>query len=114
MATAQKVAKEINLTGCTRLLDMDGGLGTFAIHFCMANPDLETTRPFAEKTIARFSLEERVKFLTGDFTTDTPQKGEPFDAAWLSHVLHGEGPDQAKKVIAHAIKTGRSFQHFSH
>jgi len=111
MATAPKVAKEINLTGCTRLLDMGGGPGTFAIHFCMANPDLEavvfdleTTRPFAEKTIARFSLEDRVKFFPGDFTTDTPQEGEPFDAAWLSHVLHGEGPDQARKVIAHAIK----------
>jgi SAM-dependent methyltransferase len=112
MATAPAVAQAVDLSGCSRLLDMGGGPGTYAIHFCRANPnltavvfDLPTTRPFAEKTIHQFSLSDRIRFVPGDYTTsDIPLKQE-FDAAWLSHVLHGEGPDKAADIVAHAAKT---------
>ena len=26
-----------------------------------------------------------------------------FDAAWLSHILHGEGPEQAQEIIGKAV-----------
>jgi SAM-dependent methyltransferase len=112
MATAPDVAKSVDLSGCTRLLDMGGGPGTFAIHFCKANPrltavvfDLATTRPFAEKTIERFRLSDRIQFAEGDYTTGDVPLDQEFDAAWLSHVLHGEGPDKAADIVAHAAKT---------
>ncbi len=112
MATAPDVANSVDLSGCTRLLDMGGGPGTYAIHFCKANPhltavvfDLATTRPFAEKTIDRFSLSDRIRFVPGDYTTDEIPLKPEFEAAWLSHVLHGEGPDQAAGIVAHAAKT---------
>jgi SAM-dependent methyltransferase len=112
MATAPEVAQTVDLSGCTRLLDMGGGPGTYAIHFCRANPnltavvfDLPTTRPFAEKTIQQFGLSDRINFTAGDYTTgDIPLRQE-FDAAWLSHVLHGEGPDKAAEIVSHAAKT---------
>jgi SAM-dependent methyltransferase len=112
MALAPDVAKSVDLSGCTRLLDMGGGPGTYAIHFCKANPhltavvfDLSTTRPFAEKTIARFGLSDRIDFTAGDYTTgDIPLK-QAFDAAWLSHVLPGAGPDKAAGIVAHAART---------
>ncbi len=110
MAIAPGLAKELELTGCKRLLDLGGGPGTYAIHFCLANPglqasvcDLATTRPFAEKTIQRFKVSDRVEFIPGDYTREDFSLDSSFDAAWLSHILHGEGPDMAKKIIARAV-----------
>jgi SAM-dependent methyltransferase len=112
MATAPVVAQSLDLSGCSRLLDMGGGPGTYAIHFCRSNPDLTavvfdlaTTRPFAEKTIQQFGLSDRIQFTEGDYTTGDVPLAQAFDAAWLSHVLHGEGPDKAAEIVAHAAKT---------
>jgi len=110
MATAPGLSKELDLSGCKKLLDLGGGPGTFAIHFCLANPglkasvyDLETTRPFAEKTIKKFNVSDRVDFIPGNYVEDECIEPDLFDAAWLSHILHGEGPEQAKKIIGKAV-----------
>jgi hypothetical protein len=110
MATAPRLSKELDLSGCKRLLDFGGGPGTFAIHFCLANPglsasvyDLETTRPFAEKTIKKFNASDRVDFISGNFIDDEMIHTPLFDAAWLSHILHGEGPEQANSIIGKAV-----------
>lgn len=95
------------LAGRTRLLDLGGGPGTYAIQFCLAHPhiagtifDLPTTRPFAEATIQRFGVAGRVAFHPGDYTTDDLPGG--FDLAWLSQILHGEAPDSAAEVVRRA------------
>jgi len=108
MLNAPKVATQIDLPGRTRLLDLGGGPGTYAINFCRQNPDLQgvifdlpTTRPFAEKTLERFSMTERISFVAGDFLTDPiPDR---YDVAWLSHILHGEGPQDCAKLLAKAV-----------
>lgn len=94
---APGIAASISLGGRRRLLDLGGGPGTYAIHFCLANPgmsaviyDLPTTRAFAENTVARFNLSDRIVFVPGDYHADPIPDG--FDAAWLSHVLHADGP----------------------
>lgn len=38
--SAPRIAKQIDLTGRHRLLDLVGGPGTYVIHFCNQNPDL--------------------------------------------------------------------------
>lgn len=110
MAIAPELSKELDLSGCKRLLDFGGGPGTYAIHFSLANPglkasvyDLETTRPFAEKTIKNFKVSERVEFISGNYLEDEFAHPNSFDAAWLSHILHGEGPEQAKEIIGKAV-----------
>ncbi len=110
MAIAPKLSKELDLKGCTNLLDFGGGPGTYAIHFCLANPglnasvyDLETTQPFAEKTIQRFNVSKQVKFTPCNYITDEITQLKSFDAAWLSHILHGEGPEQAEQIIGKAV-----------
>ncbi|WP_457552529.1 methyltransferase, partial [Desulfobacula sp.] len=110
MATAPGLSKELDLSGCTRLLDFGGGPGTFAIHFCLANPelkacvyDLETTRPFAVKTIKKFDMQDRIDFISGNYIEDEFIEPNGFDVAWLSHILHGEGPKQAQKIIGKAV-----------
>lgn len=104
------------LAGKKTLLDLGGGPGTYAIHFCLAHPglaatvfDLPTTHPFAEDTAARFGLEygpegggQPLAFVPGDYTQDRLPQG--FDAAWLSHILHGEAPDMAARIVRKAAE----------
>jgi len=104
---APRVAEAIDLSGCTRLLDLGGGPATYAIHFCLANPglssvvyDLPTTRVFAETTIARFDLSQRITFTAGDYHVDPLPSG--FDATWLSHVLHADCPAACAHLLRKA------------
>lgn len=109
MGNAPKVAEQIDLSGRTRLLDLGGGPGTYAIHFCLANPGLTakifdrvTTEPFAKKTVDQFALSDRIDFAGGDFNID-PISGGPYDAAWLSHILHSNGPNECRDLIRKTV-----------
>jgi SAM-dependent methyltransferase len=104
MGTAPRVAKAIDLQGRRKLLDLGGGPGTYAIHFCKNNEDLKavvydlpTTRPFAEKIIERFGLSQRIEFVGGNYLADPLP--DSFDAVWLSHILHAEGPAECRRLI---------------
>jgi predicted O-methyltransferase YrrM len=113
-AFAPTVAESINLSGRKHLLDLGGGPGTYAVHFCMANPtliatvfDLPTTKPFTEKIVKRFGVEDRVAFTAGDFLVD-PIPGR-YDVVWLSHIIHSNSPDECRNLIrkvAQAMESG--------
>ena len=105
MGNAPKIAAQVDLSGRKRLLDLGGGPGTYAIHFCQANPGLTatifdrvTTEPFARKTVDRFGFSDRIDFSGGDFNSDLIPGG-PYDAAWLSHIMHSNGPDACRDLI---------------
>jgi SAM-dependent methyltransferase len=105
---APRIVQTIDLSGCSRLLDLGGGPGTYAIHFCLANPelsavvyDLPTTQAFADGTIARFDLSHRIAFTAGDYHVDPVPTG--FDAAWLSHILHADGPGACAALLRKAV-----------
>ena len=108
MLLAPQVVTQIDLSKRKQLLDLGGGPGTYAIHFCQQNPelqatifDLPTTRPIAEKTIRQFGLQERISFVAGDFQTDALPGC--YDVAWLSHVLHGEGQAGCANMLTKAV-----------
>ena len=108
MQVAPQMVQQIDLTGRRRLLDLGGGPGTYAIHFCKHNPDLKAvvydlprTRPFAEQTIDRFDLTDRIAFVEGDFMNEEIQGR--YDVAWLSHILHGAGPEGSAVVLEKAV-----------
>jgi predicted O-methyltransferase YrrM len=108
MNLAPHLSSEIDLSGRKHLLDLGGGPGTYAIHFCLKNPtlratifDLPTTRPFAQKTVEHFGLTDRVNFVNGNYLKD-PFPGS-YDAAWLSHILHGEGPEDCLNIIQKTV-----------
>ena len=101
---AERVAALMPLGTRLRLMDVGGGPGTYALTFCKQHPaleavvfDLPTSRPFAEQLISQYGLEDRVRFMPGDFLQDTLPQG--CDAAWLSQVLHGEGPEDGQKLL---------------
>jgi len=105
---APSITGKIDLSTRRHLLDLGGGPGTYAIHFCQANPnlratvfDLPTTEPFASKTIKRFGLSSRIDFQAGDYLRDTVPG--TYDVAWLSHILHSMGPEDCRRVIEKAV-----------
>jgi len=105
---APRIAPRIALSERRHLLDLGGGPGTWAIYFCRQYPnltatvcDLPTTRTFAEKTIARYGLKDRIDFADCDYLSqDVPGT---YDAAWLSHILHGEGPGDCSVILARTV-----------
>jgi SAM-dependent methyltransferase len=108
MQLAPRIVTEIDLSGRCRMLDLGGGPGTYAIHFCQAYPelnavvyDLPSTRCFAERTIARFGLSGRIRFEAGDF--DNQEIPQGFDVVWLSHILHAEGPSGCANILKKAM-----------
>lgn len=105
MGIAPQLVGQFDLAGRKRLLDLGGGPGTYAIHFCLANPELSavildrpSTEPFARQTVARFGLSERIEFIGGDFNVDS-LSGGPYDVAWLSHILHSNSMEQCQECI---------------
>ncbi len=108
MTIAPVLVPEFDLSGKRHLLDLGGGPGTYAIHFCMNNPglkatvyDLPTTRPFAEKTIEKFGLTDRIDFMDGNYVKEGVEGS--YDVAWLSHILHGEGNKDCRQIIQKAV-----------
>jgi len=107
---APRIASALELSGHRRMLDLAGGPGTYAIHFCLHNPDLTavvydlpTTRPFAEQTIRHFGLSERITFQAGDVLSD--RFGTGYDLVWISHLLHSESPADSATVVAKAAES---------
>ncbi|MDI6688382.1 MAG: methyltransferase [Desulfobacterales bacterium] len=108
MNLAPVMVDEINLSGRRHLLDLGGGPGTYAIHFCMKNSglkatvfDLSTTRPFAKKTIEKFGLTDRIDFMDGNYVEEDIEG--IYDVAWLSHILHGEGQKDCQRIIEKTV-----------
>lgn len=109
MGIAPGLTAQIDLAGRRRLLDLGGGPGTYAIHFCLANPNLSaviydhpTTEPFAKKTVEKFGLKDRIDFAGGNFNS-APITGGPYDVAWLSHILHSNGPEECQRLLKKTV-----------
>jgi cyclopropane fatty-acyl-phospholipid synthase-like methyltransferase len=105
---APRITGEIDLSARRHLLDLGGGPGTYAIHFCQANPglratvfDLPTTEPYARRTIQRFGLSSRIDFRPGDYLHEAVPG--TYDAAWLSQILHSMGPEHCRTVLQKAV-----------
>ena len=103
-----RLMPHVDLSGRKSLLDLGGGPGTYAIQFCLKYPelqavifDLPTTRPFAQKTVERYGLTDRIRFQAGSFLEDPV--GGSYDVVWLSHILHGEAPEDCQEIIQKAV-----------
>ena len=63
---------------------------------------MSASRPFAEKVIKQFDLIDRIDFQDGNYLKDHIEGS--YDAAWLSHILHGEGADDCRRIVEKAVK----------
>lgn len=107
MSIAPGLARQIDFSQRKHILDLGGGPGTYCIQFCLANPqlfgtiyDLPESEEFAQKTIERFGLSQRVRFVGGDYLKD--EIPGSYDIAWLSHILHSEGDQGCDAILKKA------------
>lgn len=107
---APLLVPRIELGGRRTLLDLGGGPGTWSIHFCRHNPqllatiyDLATSGPYANEAIKNSGLADRIDFYAGDFNLK-PLPEANYEVVWMSHILHGEGEQNCRKLIAKAAE----------
>jgi len=109
MLLAPQLVARIDLGSSSHMLDLGGGPGTYAVHFCLHNPglratvhDLPASRPYAEKVIADFGLEDRIDFAPGDYVHEEVRGS--YDVVWMSHILHGESQEDCERIVAKAVR----------
>ncbi len=98
------------LRDCKCLLDVGGGLGTFAIACCRRYPKLRATivehpnvAALTVQAVKKSRLGHRIDVIALDFVKERWPDG--FDVVLLSNVLHGQGARQSHGLIASAYRS---------
>jgi len=88
------------LEGAKRLIDIGGGHGLYSIGFCKLYPGLEATVFDLPQTlevtklfVKAYGMEDRVKPLPGDISSDEIPRG--FDVAFMSNVM----PEKPRAIV---------------
>ena len=106
---AQQIApyliEKLPLTGCRTLLDVGGGLGTFAAAFCRRYPRLRATLvehpnilPLARRAVRDSGMAKRVRVIGLDFSRDALPGG--FDTVFASNVLHAQSVAENRSLLS--------------
>jgi len=92
------------------LLDIGGGMGTYAVAFARKNPalqatvfDLETVVLHAKKHIRQCGMSGRISAAAGECLSD-PFPGNDYDLVLLSNILHIYAPGDARSIIKKAAR----------
>ena len=101
---APYLAKKLSLKQSRFLLDVGGGLGTYAIAFCRRYPDLEATvvehpkiAPLARRAIRKADMAQRIRVVGIDIMRQPLPRG--FDTALVSNVLHAHGARENRSLL---------------
>lgn len=101
---AQGLAKQLNLQGYKRLLDVAGGSGIYACSLCAHHDALNATvlekapvDQIALKAINERGFEDRVSVVVGDMFAEKWPNG--FDLHLLSNVLHDWNEETVKVIL---------------
>ena len=104
-ARAPLVVEAVGADRVSRMLDVGGGSGAYAIAFAEANPrltavvlDLPTVLPIAQGHIAEAGLSSRITTRAGDLRRD--DFGRDFDLVFLSSICHMLGPEGNRDLLA--------------
>lgn len=90
---APKVVDKLDLSKVTRILDIGGGSGAYAMAFVKARPninavvfDLPNVIPITRRYIKKEGLANKIKTIVGDYTVDP--LGNGYDLIFLSSIIH--------------------------
>ncbi len=111
---APAVVGQIDLDGVTRVLDVGGGSGAYAMAFVRAKAgltavvfDLPDVLPLTAAYVEREGLSGRVGTVAGNYLRD--DLGRDFDVVFLSAVIHSNSPVENAELIrkcARALRSG--------
>ena len=92
----QWVARQVDLSDRSLLLDVGGGPGTYSIALCQRFPnlravvwDVSQTIAIAQQVIERFHMSDRIAVQEGDWNHD--ELGEGYDCLLMANIMHGHG-----------------------
>ena len=92
-------------TAPVSVLDLAAGSGVWGIALAQSSPQVRVTSvdwpgvlPVTKKTVARFGLSDRFSFHEGDL--QEADFGSGHNVATLGHILHSEGIDRSKALLA--------------
>jgi predicted O-methyltransferase YrrM len=95
--------------GASRMLDVGGGSGAYAIAFAKANPELRAevfdqpaVLAIAERHIREAGLEERISTRVGDLRTD--EFGGGYDLVLISAICHMLGEEENRDLLARVYR----------
>jgi len=101
---APGVVASLDLTGVSRVLDVGGGSGAYAMEFVRAEPgisatvfDLPTVLPLTFEYVGQAGFQGRVTLVAGDYDTD--DLGTGFDLVFLSAIIHSNSPQGNRDLI---------------
>ncbi|KAA6456282.1 methyltransferase domain-containing protein [Acidobacteria bacterium AB60] len=105
---AQTLAAHLNYGSSgepMQVLDLAAGSGVWGIAQAQASPRVQVTAvdwpeviDITKKTSARFGLADRFRFVQGDLLD--VNFGSGFHLATLGHILHSEGEERSRKLLA--------------
>jgi predicted O-methyltransferase YrrM len=100
---AERLARQVDLSGRRRLLDVGGGPGVYSIAFCRANAQLQAVvldLPYVcaagQDVVAEAGLSDRIQCVAGEFSGPWPQG---FDALLMADI-GGARPWLIEKAFA--------------
>jgi 3-hydroxy-5-methyl-1-naphthoate 3-O-methyltransferase len=106
--SAQALAAALHV-GKEHVLDLAAGSGVWGIALAQSGPDVRVTAldwpdvlPITRKTVARFGLDDRFSFIAGDL--DSANFGSGYTIATLGHILHSEGEERSRRLLATTFK----------
>ncbi|MDI6784483.1 MAG: methyltransferase [bacterium] len=101
---AVRLAELLDLSGVTRMLDLGGGPGSYAIAFAKKNPKLNTVvfdLPYAlqvaKEIIIQHKMQTRIQLKPGDFLKN--EIGKNYDLVLMSQIIHSYSEKQNQQVI---------------
>lgn len=113
--TVGEVTDEVDLPdGSTRLLDVGGGHGLYAIELCREYPDLSATifdnpeaLAAAREEISEAGVTDRVDVLGGNYWTD--DLGTGYDVALVFNIIHARDGEENRRLferVGEALEPG--------
>ena len=106
--SAQTLAKSLRLN-IASVLDLAAGSGVWGIALAQSSPHVRVTAvdwpdviPTTKKSVARFNLSDRFTFVAGDLLS--ANFGTGHTVATLGHILHSEGEQRSRKLLARVFK----------
>lgn len=98
------VVRKINLDGISRVLDVGGGSGAYAMAFVRAKKritatvfDLPNVIPLAKRYVEEAGLTNKIDFTTGDYLND--ELGIGYDLVLLSAIVHSNSDEENRLLI---------------